>query len=136
MFYTSSLGYRMHLQLFLNGDDDARGSHISLFLKLIPNGRNAIFRRPLHFQVTVTLVNLLQPDKNQTQSFCFHIESNSSQLADTRMDFPSGISKCFPVDLVEQSILNGALFIEITFNVLDKSSGTATLLKSTTFSVI
>ena len=132
-FYSSKIGYIMRLRLFPNGDSRARGTHISLFLELLPNDHSTILPQPLHFPLKTTAIILLQSDKNQARSFCFPIGLDSSQRADFQMDSSYGISKCFPLDLIEQNIHNAVLFIKIIFNVSNESSGGTSLLNKRYF---
>ena len=45
-FYTSRNGYRMQASLFLDGNGNGEGSHISAYIKLLPGEYDAILRWP------------------------------------------------------------------------------------------
>ena len=56
-FYSSHDGYKMCARIYLNGDGTARGTHISLFLVVLPGNFDAILSWPFRPRVTFTLVD-------------------------------------------------------------------------------
>ena len=57
-FYSSTTGYKMCLRLYLNGDEDARGTHISLFIVLMRGPYDAILKFPFLFKIIFPLSEL------------------------------------------------------------------------------
>jgi hypothetical protein len=55
----------MCMRLYLNGDGDVRGSHVSLFLVLQCGDYDAILHWPFSFNTTLCLIDQLQLDNNQ-----------------------------------------------------------------------
>ncbi|KAK2574202.1 TNF receptor-associated factor 2 [Acropora cervicornis] len=56
-FYSSHDGYKMCVRIYLNGDGTGRGTHISLFLDVLPGNFAAILRWPFRPWVTFTLMD-------------------------------------------------------------------------------
>ncbi|XP_015750036.1 PREDICTED: TNF receptor-associated factor 2-like [Acropora digitifera] len=56
-FYSSHDGYKMCARIYLNGDGTGRGTHISLFLVVLPGNFDAILRWPFRPWVTFTLMD-------------------------------------------------------------------------------
>ena len=56
-FYSSHDGYKMCVRIYLNGDGTGRGTHISLFLVVLPGNFDAILSWPFRPRVTFTLVD-------------------------------------------------------------------------------
>mgnify|MGYP000250070165 CR=1 FL=1 len=56
-FYSSHDGYKMCVRIYLNGDGTGRGTHISLFLVVLPSNFDAILRWPFRPRVTFTLMD-------------------------------------------------------------------------------
>ncbi|XP_015772347.1 PREDICTED: TNF receptor-associated factor 2-like [Acropora digitifera] len=56
-FYSSHDGYKMCVRIYLNGDGTGRGTHISLFLVVLPGNFDAILRWPFRPRVTFTLMD-------------------------------------------------------------------------------
>jgi len=139
-FYSSLTGYKMRLRLFLNGDNNARGTHMSLFLVIMRNDYDGILHWPFNFKVTFTLLNQLQPNDNQSRSFWSDTASVSFQRPRADINIPYGFSKCFPLDTVEQNenhfVRDDTLHIQVAVDFLTKKSGKLSLLNIRYLNVI
>ena len=56
-FYTSRYGYKMCARLYLNGDGEGQGTHISIFLVVMHGQNDAILRWPFKPMVTFMLLD-------------------------------------------------------------------------------
>ncbi|XP_049952373.1 TNF receptor-associated factor 4 isoform X1 [Schistocerca serialis cubense] len=54
-FYTSQYGYKLQASLFLNGNGAGQGSHLSLYIKILPGEYDALLRWPFSHSVSFTL---------------------------------------------------------------------------------
>lgn len=57
-FYTSKNGYKMRLQLYINGYKEGQNSHLSLFIVVIKGEHDDVLPWPLTIQVSFTLLNM------------------------------------------------------------------------------
>ncbi|CAF3978944.1 unnamed protein product [Rotaria sordida] len=128
-FYSSQTDYKMRLQLFLNGNNNIRGTHMSLFLVLMQGNHDAILQWPFKFKVTFTVLNQLSLNNNHSISFWFDTTSSCFQHLTTDMNIIYGISRFLPLDLFEknqnQYVQNDTMFfkVEIDFSA-EKSENT------------
>ncbi|CAF0746459.1 unnamed protein product [Adineta steineri] len=122
-FYTSPTGYKMCLRLYLNGDGNARGTHLSLFLVIMRSEYDAIIHWPFKYKVKFTLLNQLQSD---SPSKCFWPDVNSTcfQRPRTNMNIPSGIPKFFPLVIFKQTydeyVQNDTMFIKVEVDFISE----------------
>ena len=56
-FYTHPSGYKMCLMVYFNGDDESKGTHLSVFLKILPGEFDEILAWPFCGKVTISLIN-------------------------------------------------------------------------------
>lgn len=54
-FYTSQYGYKLQASLFLNGNGAGEGSHLSIYIKILPGEYDALLRWPFAHTVSFTL---------------------------------------------------------------------------------
>ncbi|XP_023020575.1 TNF receptor associated factor 4 isoform X1 [Leptinotarsa decemlineata] len=54
-FYTSQYGYKLQASLFPNGNGAGEGSHISVYIKILPGEYDALLRWPFSHSVSFTL---------------------------------------------------------------------------------
>ena len=66
-FFTSRYGYKMCARIYLNGDSDGRGTHISVFFGVLPSQYDASLRWPFSQKVTFMLLD---------QDFVSHITAS------------------------------------------------------------
>ena len=66
-FYTSPEGYKMCLGIYLNGNNDGKGTHVSCYIYLMTGKYDDTLEWPFHGEVTIELLNQLE-DKNHKKS--------------------------------------------------------------------
>ncbi|XP_022668811.1 TNF receptor-associated factor 4-like isoform X2 [Varroa destructor] len=63
-FMTSAHGYKLQASLFLNGNGSGEGSHLSVYIKILPGEFDSLLRWPFSLTVSFTLIDQpLNPDK-------------------------------------------------------------------------
>lgn len=68
-WYTSQFGYKLQASLFLNGNGTGEGSHISLYIKLLPGEYDALLKWPFAHSVAFTLFDQSEKACNIVESF-------------------------------------------------------------------
>ncbi|KAM3865345.1 TNF receptor-associated factor 5 [Diretmus argenteus] len=102
-FHTSCCGYRMAAKAYLNGDGEGRGSHLSLYIVLMPGEFDPLL--PWPFRQTVSLSVLDQGGTANHRTFSFRPDpaSNSFQRPASELisNVASGFSRFIPFTQLE-----------------------------------
>ncbi|CAF3433187.1 unnamed protein product [Rotaria sp. Silwood1] len=116
-FYSSSTGYKMRARLYLNGDGNARRTHMSLFFVLMRGPNDAILKFPFNYKVTFCLYDQTPQQRHIIDSFRPDIKSNSFQRPRSEMNIASGIPKFFPLTMIQQEgnpyVRDDTMFIKV-----------------------
>ncbi|CAF4942854.1 unnamed protein product, partial [Rotaria socialis] len=116
-FYSSPTGYKMRAQLYLDGDENARRTHMSLFFVLMRSEYDAILVFPFNYKVTFCLYDQTPQQRHIINSFRPDIKSNSFQRPRSEMNTASGIPKFFPLAMIQQDgnpyIRDDTMFIKV-----------------------
>ncbi|CAF4887169.1 unnamed protein product, partial [Rotaria sp. Silwood1] len=116
-FYSSSTGYKMRARLYLNGDGNARRTHMSLFFVLMRGPNDAILKFPFNYKVTFCLYDQTPQQRHIIDSFRPDIKSNSFQRPRSEMNIASGIPKFFPLTMIQQEgnpyVREDTMFIKV-----------------------
>lgn len=99
-FYSSPTGYKMCMRLYLNGDAQARRTHISLFFVILRGDYDAILPWPFSHKVTYFLYDQSGNQRHITDSFRPDVKSNSFQRPKSNMNIASGIPKFCPLSMI------------------------------------
>lgn len=68
-FYTSQYGYKLQASIFLNGNGAGEGTHVSVYIKILPGEYDALLRWPFAHSVSFTLFDQTNvPEKVSTLS--------------------------------------------------------------------
>ncbi|CAF1086952.1 unnamed protein product [Rotaria sordida] len=122
-FHSSQSGYKMRARFYLNGDENARRTHISLFFILMRSEYNAILRFPFNYKVTFCLYDQTPTQQHIIDSFQPDIKSNSFQRPRSEMNIVSGIPKLCPLSTIQQEgnpyVRDDTIFIKIMVNFGD-----------------
>ncbi|CAF3064786.1 unnamed protein product [Rotaria sp. Silwood2] len=93
-FYSSPTGYKMRARLYLNGDGDARHTHMSLFFVLIRDPNDPILKFPFNCKVTFCLYDqtprqqhIIDSFRPDTRSDCFQRPRSEMNIANVIVDF-------------------------------------------------
>ena len=107
----------MCARLYLQGDGNARRTHISLFFVLMRTENNAILHFPFNYKVIFCLFDQTSAQRHIIDSFRPDIKSNSFQRPCSNMNIASGIPKFAPLATVESSdspyVKNDTMFIKV-----------------------
>ncbi|CAF0864454.1 unnamed protein product [Didymodactylos carnosus] len=122
-FYSSRNGYKMCMRLYLNGDGNARRTHLSLFF-VIMRGKfdEKLLKWPFPYKISFCLFDQSNQQRHIIDSFRPDIKSNSFQQPQTQMNIASGIPKYFPLPLLldgNSYVKNDSLFIKCIVNFND-----------------
>ena len=122
-FYSSPTGYKMRTRLYLQGDGNARQSHMSLFFVLMRGPHDAILQFPFNHKVTFCMYDQAGGERHIIDSFRPDTRSNSFQRPRSDMNIASGIPKFFPLSLLEQEnnpyVRDDTMFIKILVDFND-----------------
>ncbi len=106
----------MCLRLYLNGDGNAQGTHMSLFIVLMRSEYDAILKFPFDFKVIFCLFDQIKQN-HIIDAFRPDIRSNSFQRPRSEMNIGSGITKFASVKLIQKEnspyIRDDTMFIKI-----------------------
>ncbi|CAF2176723.1 unnamed protein product [Rotaria magnacalcarata] len=116
-FYSSRTGYKMRARLYLNGDGNARRTHMSLFFVLMRGRYDAILSWPFNYKVTFCLHDQSPQQKHVINSFRPDIRSSNFQRPRLEMNIASGIPKFFPLAMIQQAdnpyVRDDTMFIKV-----------------------
>ncbi|CAF0994098.1 unnamed protein product [Didymodactylos carnosus] len=121
-FYSSQNGYKMCMKLYLSGDGNARGTHLSLFFVIMHGEFDSVLKWPFSYKITFCLFDQSGQQHHIINSILSNIESNSFQQPQTQMTSASGIEKFFPLAMLQQDgnnyVKNDIMFIKclVDFN--------------------
>jgi hypothetical protein len=107
----------MRARLYLDGDGNARRTHLSLFFVLMRGEHDAILQFPFAYKVTFCLYDQTAQQKHIIDSFRPDIKSTSFQRPRSEMNIASGIPKFFPLAIIQQDnnpyVQNDTMFIKV-----------------------
>ncbi|CAF0771168.1 unnamed protein product [Adineta ricciae] len=116
-FYSSLAGYKMRLRLYLNGDGNARQTHLSLFFVLMRGANDAVLKFPFTYKVTFCLFDQSGRGRHVIDSFRPDVRSNSFQRPRSEMNIASGIPKFLPLSALEGEnngyVVDDTVFIKV-----------------------
>ncbi|CAF1191901.1 unnamed protein product [Rotaria sp. Silwood1] len=122
-FYSSPTGYKMRGRLYLNGDGNARRTHMSLFFVLMRSEYDAILKFPFNYKVTFCLYDQTTAQRHIIDSFRPDIKSNSFQRPRSEMNIASGIPKFCSLSTIQQEgntyVRDDTMFIKIMVDFVD-----------------
>ena len=75
-FYTHTRGYKMCIYIYANGIGDGTGTHVSVFLHLMPGIFDDDLKWPFQGDITIELVNRLNPTSNIVRELPFSLTSD------------------------------------------------------------
>lgn len=102
-FYSSPNGYKMCMRLYLQGDGQARRTHLSIFFVLLRGENDAVLSWPFDHRVIFCLFDQSSAKRHIIDSFRPDITSNSFQRPQSAMNIASGIPRFFPLNIIQQS---------------------------------
>jgi hypothetical protein len=92
----------MCIRLYLNGDGQARNTHLSLFFVLMRGDYDAILAWPFQYKISFCLYDQTGAQRHMIDSFRPDIKSNSFQRPRSDMNIASGLPKFLPLSIIRQ----------------------------------
>ncbi|XP_068689741.1 TNF receptor-associated factor 3-like [Montipora foliosa] len=111
-FYTSRRGYRCQMSVYLNGDGEGRGTHMSIFLVMMRGDFDAILSWPFKQKVTFTLID---QEKNND-----HLDSFRPRDDDTSWRRPRStrnVGSGMPVFILHENLSSGGYIRDDTMYI-------------------
>ncbi|CAF1498009.1 unnamed protein product [Rotaria sordida] len=107
----------MRARLYLNGDGNARRTHMSLFFVLMRSLNDPILKFPFNYKVIFCLYDQTPSERHIIDSFRPDIRSSSFQRPRSDMNIASGIPKFVPLETIQQEgnpyVRDNVMFIRI-----------------------
>ncbi|CAF3296813.1 unnamed protein product [Rotaria sp. Silwood2] len=100
-FYSSPNGYKMRARLYLNGDENARRTHMSLFFVLMRGLNYQILKFPFIYTVIFCLYDQTSSQQHIIGSFRPDIKSSSFQRPLSYINIAGSIPKFFPLKVIQ-----------------------------------
>jgi hypothetical protein len=92
----------MCMRLYLNGDGQAKKTHLSLFFVLMRGEYDGILTWPFQHKIMFCLYDQTIAKRHIIDSFRPDIKSNSFQRPRSNMNIASGIPKFLPSSIIQQ----------------------------------
>ena len=118
-FYQFQSGYKLQASLFLNGNGGGEGTHMSVYIKILPGEYDSILKWPFKHTVSFSLLDQFEDRRsacNVVESFIPdpnwpNFERASRAVDQLGFDFP----KFVPHELLEtrEHIKDNVLFIKV-----------------------
>lgn len=127
-FYSSPTGYKMCMRLYLNGDGQARRTHLSLFFVIMRGEFDAILTWPFSCKVTFCLYDQTGNGRHIIDSFLPDPKSNSFERPRSAMNIASGIPRFLPLSVIQPDnnpyVRDDSMFIKcfIDFTSMPKTA--------------
>lgn len=93
-FHTGRCGYKMAMKAYLNGDGEGRGTHLSLYVVLMPGDFDALL--PWPFRQTVSLSVLDQSGAGNHRSLSFRPDPTTKGFQQPAAESVSNVAVGFP----------------------------------------
>ncbi|CAF3316507.1 unnamed protein product [Rotaria sp. Silwood2] len=117
VFYSSPTGYKMRASLCLNGDGDAKGTHMSIFIVIFKGEYDAILWWPFNIRVVFCLFDQSGKGHHIIDRFDPDTTSRSFQRPTSENNIASGILKLCPLALITKEkncfVQGDTMFIKI-----------------------
>lgn len=118
-FYSSQNGYKMRLEVYLNGANSAKGNHISIYFAILKGPWDDMLEWPFQEAITFHLISLHQSkEKVNHRSKIFKPSNNSSAYSKPvdSIDNPSAGCENFVSKEIfagNEYIINDSMFVQI-----------------------
>ncbi|XP_060067106.1 TNF receptor-associated factor 3-like [Ylistrum balloti] len=126
-FYSSSFGYKMCGRVYLNGDGEGRGTHLSFFFVIMKGDLDALLPWPFQRRVTLTLMDQDTGTRNLSETFNPDTISNNFRRPESEMNVASGIPRFVKHGILETPtyLQNDTIFLKIEVDAGSINEGDA-----------
>ena len=76
-FYTSPEGYHMSIKVYINGNGDGKGTHVSVFVYILEGRNDSKLKWPFIGSVKIELLNQLKDGSHHIKTVPFKLEHNT-----------------------------------------------------------
>ncbi|XP_035493832.1 TNF receptor-associated factor 5 [Scophthalmus maximus] len=132
-FHTGRCGYKMAVKAYLNGDGEGRGTHLSLYVVLMPGDFDALLPWPFRWTVSLSVLDQSGAGNNRSLSFRPDPASKSFQqpAAESVGNVAVGFSSFLPLNQLETPgngvyVKDDTLFVKIRNENMDEVKVTGT----------
>ena len=66
-FYTHRYGYKLQVSAFLNGNGSGEGSHLSIYIRVLPGEYDNLLEWPFSYKVTFSILDQSDPSLSKAQ---------------------------------------------------------------------
>lgn len=66
-FYTHRYGYKLQVSAFLNGNGSGEGSHLSIYIRVLPGEYDNLLEWPFSYKVTFSILDQSDPSLSKPQ---------------------------------------------------------------------
>lgn len=66
-FYTHRYGYKLQVSAFLNGNGSGEGSHLSVYIRVLPGEYDSLLEWPFSYKVTFSIMDQSDPSLSKPQ---------------------------------------------------------------------
>jgi hypothetical protein len=113
----------MRARLYLNGDGNARRTHLSLFFVVMRGPNDAVLKFPFNYKVTFCLHDQTPGQRHIIDSFRPDVRSSSFQRPRSETNIASGIPKFFPLVMIQPEgspyVRDDTMFIKVVVDFGD-----------------
>jgi hypothetical protein len=124
-FYTDGHGFKMCARMFLNGDGNGRGTHLSLFFVILRGEYDALLKWPFTQKVTFTLVDQSELKEHVIDAFRPDPNHLSFQRPVSEWNVSSGLPIFCPLGKLRSTnheyIKDNTMYIEIVTNCVNST---------------
>ncbi|XP_038601591.1 TNF receptor-associated factor 1-like [Tachyglossus aculeatus] len=116
-FYTSQYGYKMVIQLYLNGDQLVRGNYISMHIRLLKGDFDALVQWPLKAKVDLLILNQKQQEHSILRRFVPDLTAPWGRRPMGNANVPAGISRFVSLEefqgRCQEFVCDDVLFVKV-----------------------
>ena len=98
-FYTGRNGYKMCIQVFLNGEGSGYKSHLSVYIVIMKGEHDPLLKWPFDYKVALVLVNQTS-NEHIVQNFKPPTNSSSFEMPRSDMNISSGCPRFAPLNKI------------------------------------
>ncbi|OWF55411.1 TNF receptor-associated factor 3-like [Mizuhopecten yessoensis] len=120
-FYTSRYGYRMCARVYLNGDGNGKGTHLSVFFVVMKGDFDVLLEWPFRQQVTLMLLDQSGTGQDIRETFIPQPTGNSFQRPQTEMNVACGVPRFCSLDRLESDMYlrDDTIFLTVKVDCAD-----------------
>lgn len=112
-FHAGRCGYKMAARAYLRGDGDGRGTHLSLYVVLLPGDFDALLPWPFTHTVCLSVLDQSGTGRHRSLSFRPDPASKSFRRPSADANVAVGFSRFLPLDKLDAFVKDDTLFVKV-----------------------